>query len=214
MTTAEKLREKLLRKAFRMPKAQMLKARKSTITNAFANSLLPPFTPTLDEIEEALRVLGMDPSDVRCVYCGRPSTEWDHLRPIVVGLRPTGYLSEIANLVPACNKCNQSKRNADWREWMLSHADHSPTGRNLIDVAERIARIEAFERWRKPRRVNFRRIIPAEEWENYWKSHDEVVRRTTECQAVADDIRARVIAAMGGAVGKPAPKSRRKSRRS
>ena len=113
---------------FQMPAVATLVSRKSSITNAFVNTLIPQITPALDEIEEALAILGMDASDVQCAYCGDKMTEWDHLRPLVVEQRPTGYISEIANLVPACNKCNQSKGNTGWRKWMLSKkARHSPT---------------------------------------------------------------------------------------
>jgi len=107
--TEEQLR--LINKAFAMPSVQTMMSRKSSITNAFVNSLIPVVEPTVDEIEEALRILGMSADDVRCAYCGDVSTEWDHLRPLVVNRRPTGYISEIGNLVPACGKCNQSKGN-------------------------------------------------------------------------------------------------------
>ena len=106
---------KLLLSAFQMPSVASMVSRKSSITNAFVNTLIPQIPPTVEEIEQALTVLAMDPADVRCAYCGDAKTEWDHLRPLVVKQRPTGYITEIANLVPACGKCNQSKRNAEWR---------------------------------------------------------------------------------------------------
>ncbi|MBK7930055.1 MAG: HNH endonuclease [Bryobacterales bacterium] len=73
------------------------------------NAILPRRIPTESEIARCLQILGLDADDLRCAYCGDPFTEWDHFRPIVSGRRPTGYFSEIANLVPACGKCNQSK---------------------------------------------------------------------------------------------------------
>src|SRR5581483_11079206 len=152
MPPDETLRRKLLLAAFQMPAMATMVSRKSSITNAFVNTLIPQFMPTLEEIQEALSILGMEVTDVRCAYCGDKMTEWDHLRPLVLKQRPTGYVSEIANLVPACNKCNQSKGNSAWREWMLSTtARHSPTARAKSDVAERVARLEAYERWRPPR---------------------------------------------------------------
>ena len=130
MTVADdELRRKLLIAAFQMPPAQTMKSRKSSITNAFVNSVIPVIQPSLDEIEQALFILGMAPSDVRCAYCGDENTEWDHLRPLVLDHRPTGFISEIANLVPSCGKCNSSKGNKPWRSWMLGKARHSPTTR-------------------------------------------------------------------------------------
>src|ERR1039457_7082974 len=124
--------------AFQMPSVQTMVSRKSSITNAFVNSVIPTIVPTADEIEESLRILGMDHNDVRCAYCGDGSSEWDHLRPLVVNRRPTGFITEIANLVPACGKCNQSKGNKDWKEWMRGSAAQSPARRGVLDIEERI----------------------------------------------------------------------------
>lgn len=51
------------------------------------------------EVKEALGILELDADDLRCAYCGDKSTEWDHLRPIVKNKKPTGYISDIFNLV-------------------------------------------------------------------------------------------------------------------
>ena len=83
--------------------------RSSTLTNAFINAIVPVVKPTNAEEREAIQILGIDPSDIRCTYCGDPSTERDHLRPIITNQEPTGFITEIANLVPSCGKCNQSK---------------------------------------------------------------------------------------------------------
>jgi hypothetical protein len=191
----EKLRLKALASAFQMPSFQTMVSRKSSVTNAAVNSVIPAIVPTPDQIEEALAILGMDVTDVRCAYCGDPSTEWDHLRPLVINRRPTGYISEIANLVPACGKCNQSKGNTAWRKWMLNaRAKLSPTGRGIADVAERIGRLEAFERWRSPTRVDFGSLLGLEEWERYWSLIEAVIAEMRECQHVADRLRNEIAA--------------------
>src|SRR5207244_5732476 len=139
------MRANLLEGAFQMPSFQTMVSRKSSVTNAFVNSVVPTVPPTIEEIDEALSILEIDPRDVQCAYCGDKSSEWDHLRPLVLGRRPTGFITEIANLVPACGKCNQSKRNAGWREWIVStSAGHSPTARGNLDVAQRMAMLEAY----------------------------------------------------------------------
>jgi hypothetical protein len=167
-------------------------SRKSSITNAFVSAIIPVVAPTHEEIEEALRILGMDCESVRCAYCGDKATEWDHLRPLVLQRRPTGYISEIANLVPACGKCNQSKGNKPWRDWMIGKAKHSPSGRGVADVADRITRLEAYERWRTPRRVDFERILGREEWEHYWSLCEGVIEELRTCQKFADSLRKRI----------------------
>jgi hypothetical protein len=186
-------RRKLLNAAFRLPSFQTMVSRKSSITNAFVNSVIPVITPTIDEIDQALAILGMDPADCRCAYCGDKSSEWDHLRPLVVKRRPTGFVTEIANLVPACGKCNQSKGNKPWRDWMMSKAKLSPTGRGLLNVAERVGRLDAFEKWRPPMRIDFASVLGLEDWENYWSMCEKIMEELKGCQKVADAIRARIV---------------------
>src|SRR5271163_2963446 len=118
-----------LRKAFRMPTMRNVTSRKTSITNAFVSAIIPVVRPTEEEIEEVLAIFGMTAETVSCVYCGDKCNAWDHLRPLVVGRRPTGYISEIANLVPACSPCNSSKTNQHWRDWLVGDAPQSPTSR-------------------------------------------------------------------------------------
>lgn len=192
----DELRLKQLAAAFRMPSVQTMVSRKSSITNAFVNAIIPVVPPTPEEIDEALSILGMEPTDVRCAYCGDKATEWDHLRPIVYKQRPTGFISEIANLVPACGKCNQSKRNAHWRTWMLSGTGLSPSARKVADIDARIVRLEAYEQWRSPRKIDFEAIIGPEDWRAYWQLWHDVNEQMRKCQGVADDLRRRVAQAI------------------
>lgn len=185
-------RRKLLVAAFRMPSVQTMVSRKSSITNAFVSAIIPVIPPTCEEIEGALRLLGMEPADARCAFCGDKATEWDHLRPLVLNRRPTGYVSEIANLVPACGKCNQSKGNKPWRDWMTSTVRLSPTGRALAGVSDRIARLEAYEQWRSPTRVDFESVLGRDGWEHYWSLCEAVIEQLRLCQRVADTVRVQI----------------------
>jgi hypothetical protein len=188
------VRRKLLADAFWMPSVQTMVSRKSSITNAFVNAIIPPtIPPTPNEIHEALTILGMEPTDVRCAYCGDKATEWDHLRPLVAKRRPTGFISEIGNLVPACGKCNQSKGGSDWRKWILGKAKLSPTGRGLLDTADRVARLERYEQWRPPTRIDFESIIGGDQWEHYWSLCESVIDELRQCQEHADALRAKII---------------------
>jgi hypothetical protein len=196
-TSRDELLRKQLAAAFQMPSVQTMVSRKSSITNAFVNSVIPAIAPTSDEIQEALDVLGMSHHDVRCAYCGGKATEWDHLRPLVLNHRPTGFISEIANLVPACGKCNQSKGNKNWRTWMLSKtAKHSPTTRGIAGVTKRVARLEAYERWRKPTHIDFEAVLGAKKWQAYWELWERVNKELRRCQEVADALRETVVKAL------------------
>jgi hypothetical protein len=181
---------------FQMPVAVKITGRTSTITNSFVNAIIPVFVPSNEEVEEALLVLGMSSDDVRCAYCGDDATEWDHLRPLVRKQRPTGYVSEIANLVPACGKCNQSKSGHDWRDWIRGTARLCPARRNVPGLDARIERLSAFERWREPRRVDFESAAGLELWSAHWANHDKLLALMRECQAVAERVRLTVKASL------------------
>jgi HNH endonuclease len=179
-----------LEKAFRMPAVQSMGSRKTTITNAFVSAIIPVVDPTIDEISTALTILGMTAESVTCIYCGDKASAWDHLRPIVVDRRPTGYISEIANLVPACQPCNSSKGNSHWKAWMLGKAPQSPLSRNLVGLSERISKLEAYERWRVPIRVDLEGIIGAETYKLYWQELDRLVMEMERSQEMATKLRA------------------------
>jgi len=173
----EDARQKLLAACFWMPSVQTMVSRKSSITNAFVSAVIPSIPPSLEKIEQALAILQIDPSDMRCV----------------MQRRPTGFISEIANLVPSCGKCNQSKGNKPWRDWMLSSAKLSPTGRQIANVADRVARLEAFEKWRVPTKIDFESILGKEAWESYWALCEKVNNDLRQHQQVADSMRVRIV---------------------
>ena len=165
----------------------------------FASAVVPVRYPSPEEIEEALCILGMDPLDVRCAYCGDSKSEWDHLRPLVLKRRPTGYISEIANLVPSCGKCNQSKGNNDWRDWIIStKKKRSPTARGIAGVARRIERLDAYEHWRIPTKIDFMSILGPDVWESYWSECEGVIAEMMRCEEIANALRGKIIAQLGG----------------
>ena len=175
---------------FQMPTSTTITGRSSSITNAFVSALIPVIFPTQAEVTEALRVLGMSQTDVRCAYCGDLSTEWDHLRPLVVNQEPTGFISELANLVPSCPKCNQSKGKRAWREWMRSSAPRSPRTRGVLDLEARMRCLEAYEQQFRPRQIDFRSLVGEELWAEYWDNRREVLALMKKSQACAEKLKA------------------------
>ncbi|WP_209306783.1 HNH endonuclease [Microbacterium paludicola] len=149
--------------------------------------------PTQEQVDEALRILGMDEAVV-CAYCGDTATEWDHLRPLVVGQKSTGYISEIHNLVPACGKCNQSKGNKDWETWMRGPARLSPSTRGIPDLEERIERLARFEAWEIPTKVDFEAIAGDDLWKKHWDNHRAILELMRESEQTVDLIRERIAA--------------------
>lgn len=174
---------------FNMPKPVTIMGRLSSITNSFVNGIIPSIKPSDAEIKKALQVLEQKEDDVRCVYCGDKKTEWDHLHPLIIGKKPTGYITEIANLVPACGKCNQSKGNSDWKEWMLSDAEKSPKTREISDINKRIQLIEKYEKIFKPQKVNLEKIAGSPLWEKYMKAYESIISQMNAAQIIMDEIK-------------------------
>jgi 5-methylcytosine-specific restriction endonuclease McrA len=176
----------------KLPSPMNVTGRSSSITNAFINAIVPVIEPTEKEELEALRILHMEPEDIRCAYCGDKATEWDHFRPIVSRQQPTGYITEIANLVPSCGKCNQSKGKAHWKTWMEGGAKLSPKSRKIHDLAKRVERLEAYSEWREPRMIDFAALAGPEMWHRHRKNWEDVLNLLKSSQKLASEIRALV----------------------
>lgn len=177
---------------FQMPTSVTITGRSSSITNAFVSAIIPVVFPTEAEVTEALAMLGMSPADVRCAYCGDLSTEWDHLRPLVINQKPTGFVSELANLVPSCGKCNQSKGKKAWREWMRSSAPRSPRTRGITDLEARMMRLEAYEKRLQPRWLDFQSLVGEELWAEYWTYWRDLLDRMKKSQECAEKLKAHI----------------------
>ena len=132
----------------------------------------------------------MDEGGVVCAYCGDPATEWDHLNAIIKEKQPTGFFTEIHNLVPACGKCNQSKRNQPWREWIVGPARLSPKTRGVSDLEERIARLDEYERVFKPRVIDFEAVVGSENWKKHWANCEAIKTLMRDSQELSDEVAA------------------------
>jgi len=180
----------------RFKKPLKVTSRLSSVTNGFVQAIIPQREPTEEEVEQALSLLGMTVSNPECVYCGAPQTDWDHLKPLVRGRRPTGYLHEIQNIVPACGTCNQSKGGQDWRVWMMGSAKNSPRSRGVQDLERRKRVIERFEAWGGATRIDFEMLVDAQDWGDYWRKLSEIeeLMKGAEVLAVsiANSLRAQI----------------------
>ena len=188
-----------IRNAFQMPTLMKISGRSSSITAAFVSAIVPQIYPTDNEIKTALDILRMSPDNVSCAYCGAQTTEWDHLRPLVANQKPTGFISEIRNLVPSCGKCNQSKGNKYWMDWIMSDAKWSPKSRKITNLKQRIARLKEYERWGNVKPIDLSSMIPLDEWEQHWANWRAVLDMMTNAQYHATTLK-RVIKEKMGAL--------------
>jgi hypothetical protein len=145
-----------------------------------------PWTPI--EQADALAILGMKEGEIYCAYCGSPSaTDWDHLRPLVKGGRPTGFVTEIRNLVPACGPCNQSKGSGDWRLWLTGNSKGSRKARGNSGFEQRMNRLAAFEKWGADRDpLVLRDLVSSELWDAHWRNLDEIKSKMQDAQRHAE----------------------------
>ena len=90
------------------------------------------------EIAEVLAFFGTAVPE--CVFCGSPDVKrWDHLVSV-----NRGGETVLGNMVPACARCDDSKRNVPFDEWMTSSAKGSPQSRGIADVPQRVERIREY----------------------------------------------------------------------
>ena len=172
--------------------------RSSSITNAFINSIIPVVQPTQEDVKKALEILGMTLETFQCTYCGAVASEWDHLRPLVKDKQPTGYMSEIHNLVPSCGKCNQSKGNKDWHQWMVSDARLSPKTKGIPDLESRMEKLAAYEASCTPTKLDFREIVGDEMWVKHWQNWEQILELMKDSQVLAEHINSKIAEKQAG----------------
>lgn len=91
-----------------------------------------------EEIRAIVAFFSTSPTE--CVFCGSLQVKrWDHLVPV-----SKGGDTVLGNIVPACQKCDDSKGSAPFDVWMGSSAPNSPASRSVIDLEARIARIRGY----------------------------------------------------------------------
>lgn len=92
---------------------------------------------TKDDLER-IRQYFLSKGAFRCLYCGSENpTRWDHLHAV-----SRGGDTVPGNLVPACQRCDDSKQDKDVNEWAKGKAKYRPP---LEDLARIEAEIRAYQ---------------------------------------------------------------------
>ncbi|MCT2398585.1 HNH endonuclease [Novosphingobium mangrovi (ex Huang et al. 2023)] len=169
-------------------------SRTSSVTNGFVQAILPDALPDREEHGAILAMLEQNPNRLTCVYCGDPAQHWDHLNPYVKGKRPSGYLNEARNLVPACGPCNTSKSGHDWRAWMFGNAKGSPATRGIPNLNTLAARIDNMVALSELKPIDLRTMIDPELWNRYWSRLEEIEALLIAAQREAAEIQEQIAA--------------------
>lgn len=181
------------REVYQPPGGESIGARASAMRSAFVRSLIPNVPPSESELAEAFSLLKLDAEDLRCVYCGNRSTEWDHFYPVMRDGQPTGYLTRIQNLVPACGKCNQSKGNRDWKDWMTSSAPLSPATRGVTRLSQRMRRLQSFEAWGAEAIVDFEASLGSDAMKRHNDYLKQILSLMTEAETHSKALRSALL---------------------
>jgi len=179
-------------KGLRFPNNMTITGRSSAIRAAFIKSIIPSKEPTDIEIEECLNFLTHTKNGKYCTYCGEvEATEWDHFRPIVKDKIPTGYATDIYNIVPSCGKCNQSKGSSHWKDWINNpKPQYSPTNRGIKNLDEIISNLEEFDNWSEPRTLRLHEeVLNGNELEEYLDSCEALLESFYGYQKTADALK-------------------------
>lgn len=175
-----------MKKTFKMPAKQNLKGRSSTISNAFAISITPYIRPSDDELNAYYDLLGI--KEGQCAYCLGDGNGRDHLKPLVDAGMPTGYITDIHNLVPCCQKCNSSKGSKSFSEWYKDEKNTErllKLGLSVSDIEERYEIILKFEQM-IPEPLDYESIVGEELWDEYRKRRRHLLEELNENQKFCD----------------------------
>ena len=161
------------------PTFDKLTARTSTLCRSMACTLTIRKECTLEEEKIWLKHFG----DMKCAYCGGEASHLDHLYPLIIERRPTGYGTEVANLVPCCKNCNQPKGNLNYEDFMKS-----PKCKHLIadgcttiqqSIESRIQNIKDFEKELPAKKIDFSQKV-LEMWDDILNKMDSMLKESEE----------------------------------
>lgn len=105
--------------SYRKHSRKKLSSLATTVRRSFSLRMQPEDTTTESDIIEALGELGQSPKSICCIYCGKDAEIWDHFHALVVNKEAKIYESNVKNSVPSCGRCNESRQNRPWQEWII-----------------------------------------------------------------------------------------------
>ena len=184
---------RLKKKEFKLPNAITLSGRKTTIAKSFSDGIAPRLQPTYEEHEQFLQFFPKVDGNHMCAYCGGRFEYYEHFRPLVIGTKPTGYGSDIYNLVPSCANCNHNKGNANWKEWM---DDNRNTGKaDELAHRQRYNRLMDFEEWGKKKviYIDYEKVVGSEKWQQYMKNYQTISETLNKMYKLQKEIKSAIV---------------------
>ena len=120
--------------------------RSTTIRSEYMKLVLGSHGKKLENYEKYYSKKGFDIN--YCVYCGeKTANALDHIFSPTRDKLFTGYTNDIENLLPTCTRCNSSKGNKDWEEWINSKTSKAAIkANNNPGIEERKEKIRKYIR--------------------------------------------------------------------
>ncbi len=178
---------------FKMPGQANLRNRSSTINNAFAIAITPYLPPSSDNLGWYYDELKISPR--QCGYCLQASDSVDHIMPLVRKGLPTGYITDIYNLIPCCSTCNSKKGAKDFRNWYLEKNNISrlhALGLSDGQIHERYTIICRFIEKHMPEPLDYEKILGKENWEQYKKRKQRMIEQLKDDQKFCDELKQKI----------------------
>lgn len=181
---------------FKMPTKSDLKGRSSTISNAFAISITPYIVPTDDQVANLYTEL--DIQEGQCAYCLGDGNGRDHLKPLVKNGMPTGYITDINNLVPCCQACNSSKGAKDFRIWYVLPENVKRLKRRGLTDAQIKHRFDVISEYESKisSPIDYEAIVGHDLWEEYNARRIALIRQLNENQRFCDTLQSLILKAI------------------
>lgn len=166
---------------FKMPARTTIKGRVTTIRNSAFNGILPVEKPDKEDIAFIEEKIGTDKSKSAflCGYCGKSiSSQKDHINPLIIDGKPSGYIHEISNLIPSCESCNSIKSN-DTLEQFFDNPKFTCklSESELIDRKRIVEEYQEYfrKKYGKLVKLNFEQIVDSDLWEEYLNKTEEIL---------------------------------------
>ena len=164
---------------FKMPTRTTVKGRVTTVRNSAFNGILPIEKPDAEDILFIKEKLGTSGNNFLCGYCGKVSaTQTDHINPLIINGKPSGYIHEISNLIPSCDSCNSIKSN-DTLEQFFNNPKFTCklSEHELVDRKRIIEEYQEYfrKKYGKLVKLNFEEIVNSDLWEEYLNKTEEIL---------------------------------------
>ena len=179
-----------MKNRFKLPTKSNLKNRTSTISNAFAIAITPYIRPKDVEMDRFLEELQL--KNGQCAYCLGKANAMDHVKPLVTNGLPTGYITEIRNLVPCCSACNSAKGAQEFKTWYKSKKNVERLHNEGLTDDQIEKRFEILSEYvnKIPNPIDYKTILGDELWQEFLERKDNMIKLLKENQSFCDKLNA------------------------